>query len=196
MSFIPQYIHLGCGDHKLGYPWQNYDREVDLRERLPWGNETIRFIFAEHVIEHLTFLEGFRFLQEARRVLEPGGCLRFSFPDVTRFTPRHVQDFSFYLQKQGVEVDTLPQLYRALMTEWGHSSCWVRDMAGPVCIAAGFTRIWTPKYGHSLRKELVDVDGHHLTTGDLKMAKLETTIIEAAKGAINAAAAVAAKGDE
>lgn len=29
-----RWLHLGCGDHKLPAPWENYDHKVDLREAL------------------------------------------------------------------------------------------------------------------------------------------------------------------
>ena len=179
---MTQFLHLGCGHHELPKPWQNFDREIDLRERLPWGDGTVRYIFAEHVIEHLPFADGFRFLRECVRVLVPGGVLRFSFPDISRFTPQHVASFSFYLSRQGVQnIDTLAELQRALLTGWGHQSCWTQDMALHVCNAAGFTKTWTPTYLNSVHPKLRGIDGHHLTTGDQRMVSLETGIVEAQK---------------
>jgi hypothetical protein len=177
---VTPFLHLGCGGHQLPYPWQNYDREVDLRNRLPFAPGSARFIFAEHVIEHLSFADGFRFLCECRRVLAHDGVLRFSFPDITRFTPRHVASFSFYLAKQGVPgVDTLADVQRALLTEWGHQSCWTVHMAAAVCSAAGFPKTRTPYYLQSVCPELRDIDGHHLTTGDIAMTRRETGVVEA-----------------
>ncbi len=79
------FLHFGAGPNQLPEPWQNLNAEHDIRKRLKFADESASLILAEHVIEHVPWLQGFGFLQECRRVLEPGGVLRLAFPDVARF---------------------------------------------------------------------------------------------------------------
>lgn len=51
---------------------------MDLRQPLPVPNDSVRFLFAEHVIEHITPEEAWRFFHEARRILKPGGVFRIA----------------------------------------------------------------------------------------------------------------------
>lgn len=61
---------------------------------LPFGDARFTAVISQHVVEHLPQPE--RFLQEARRVLVPGGLLRFTtpnarYPDPAMFAdPTHV----------------------------------------------------------------------------------------------------------
>jgi predicted SAM-dependent methyltransferase len=83
-------LNLGCGDHPLDSSWINTDifcidprvRYLDVRERFPFDDNSIDRIFTEHMIEHLTGVEGQRCIKECFRVLAPGGRIRISFPSL------------------------------------------------------------------------------------------------------------------
>lgn len=65
--------------------WENFDwPEVDITRPLPFPDACARFMFLEHVIEHVTAREAWDFFAECRRVLEPGGILRLAFPDMVQ----------------------------------------------------------------------------------------------------------------
>jgi predicted SAM-dependent methyltransferase len=58
-------------------------RVHDLRKGLPFGDNSVDFIYFGQVIEHLNPLyEVPPFLAECRRVLQPGGLVRISTPDL------------------------------------------------------------------------------------------------------------------
>jgi len=81
-------LHLGCGKNVLdGYV--NVDKYVtgeNIRNmdilKLPWGDEEVDEILAEHVVEHLSFSEEGIFFAEAYRLLKPGGMLSVEVPDI------------------------------------------------------------------------------------------------------------------
>ena len=81
-------LHLGCGlNVKPGYV--NIDAYVDADGvmsgnilDLPYENESVREILAEHLVEHLSFVEEKLFFHESLRLLEPGGKLRLEVPDM------------------------------------------------------------------------------------------------------------------
>lgn len=58
-------IQFGCGRHSLN-GWENTDLPaVDIRKNLEYGDNTVDFIFHEHVIEHLDEVDGYNFLVES-----------------------------------------------------------------------------------------------------------------------------------
>jgi predicted SAM-dependent methyltransferase len=66
-------LHLGCGDNHLE-GWQNHDRDVDLTKPLPYESNSVKAIFTEHVIEHLTTHEAVNFIKECY------SCLLYTSP--------------------------------------------------------------------------------------------------------------------
>jgi predicted SAM-dependent methyltransferase len=88
----PVMLNLGCGtDYKTG--WVNIDNNSDnnigkldlnwdLRNPLPFEDNSVDFIFHEHFIEHLDVEEGQKSIKDCMRVLKPGGILRMATPDL------------------------------------------------------------------------------------------------------------------
>lgn len=101
------YNHIPTGDNKLKinigsyinmfhYGWVNFDiidlsgfaqangykfQQLDARKGIPFKDNTVDLIYSSHFIEHLTFEEGYKFLQECHRVMKPGGIFRLTMPD-------------------------------------------------------------------------------------------------------------------
>ena len=67
--------------------------EVDLRKPLPWEDQSVHFLFAEHVVEHLTPTEAWFFFKECRRVLKAGGTLRVVVPSIVRVVTRLTENY-------------------------------------------------------------------------------------------------------
>lgn len=100
-------LNLGCGGARFPEPWINVDTlreqlvigtperdnldaepnyvEHDLRETLPWHDDSVDGILAQHLIEHLPCHDAVRLLAECRRVLIPGGVVVASVPDAEYF---------------------------------------------------------------------------------------------------------------
>ena len=97
-------MHLGCG-HRVKDGWVNIDLNsaadltLDVRERLPFRNDTFRTIYSEHFLEHFDYPDNImRLLSECYRVLEPGGIHSFGVPDGEKvlryYVTREYADFS------------------------------------------------------------------------------------------------------
>lgn len=80
-------VQLGCGDQpKPG--WINIDLfnpnadfALDLREDLPFRDESIAFVYSEHLFEHFEYpRDAKHLLSECWRVLKPGGVLSIVVP--------------------------------------------------------------------------------------------------------------------
>ncbi len=54
----------------------------DLSYGIPFENESVDFVYSSHFLEHLFKKEAAHILQEAYRVLKPGGIIRICVPDL------------------------------------------------------------------------------------------------------------------
>lgn len=78
-------IQFGCGSNLLD-GWTNHDRDVDITKRLPYGDGVADVVFIEHCLEHVNGSDAFKFMEEAHRILKPGGILRICVPHLDRIT--------------------------------------------------------------------------------------------------------------
>lgn len=86
----PGKLQLGAGP--LDYEgWLNTDIEptenqayLDATKPFPLPDGSFRYVFSEHVIEHLTYEEAFEMLKETHRVLVPGGKVRIATPNLEK----------------------------------------------------------------------------------------------------------------
>jgi len=81
-------LHIGSGLN-IKEEFVNVDKFVEHPEienwdilKLPLENDTIEFILAEHLAEHLNFEEEKQFFFEMHRVLRKNGILRIEVPDI------------------------------------------------------------------------------------------------------------------
>jgi predicted SAM-dependent methyltransferase len=93
-------LNVGCGtDYKEG--WINVDNNSDnnidkldlnwdLRNPLPFEDNSVDYIFHEHFIEHLTAEEGISSTKDFLRVLKKGGVLRIATPDLEKTVDRYL----------------------------------------------------------------------------------------------------------
>ncbi len=81
-------LNIGCGTNPragwVNIDFQKYaDLHLDLRERFPFENESVSFIYSEHFVEHLEYpREAQHVFRESLRVLVPGGVFSVGVPDV------------------------------------------------------------------------------------------------------------------
>jgi len=82
-------LHLGCGSNQMPgainidvVESKATDLVMDLKEKLPYTDNTIDSIHAHHFIEHFIPNEFLVMLKDWHRVLKPGGRIVLSLPDV------------------------------------------------------------------------------------------------------------------
>lgn len=94
----PIKIDAGCADQKrpdyIGIDINDWGQEViwDLRDGIPFPDESVEDVRVCHVLEHFTNKEAQEFIREAQRVLIKGGTLSARQPHVnhpTAFYPDH-----------------------------------------------------------------------------------------------------------
>jgi len=133
-------LHLACGATRLpgwlnidGNLFRRPDMWLDLRNRFPFGANTIAGIVACHFLEHLYEEELGHFLSECHRVLKPGGFIRLSVPDLDKY----IQDYT----KAGCTADAARQLDRQLFLGGGHKRTFNSLLLAQVVHAAGFVEV-------------------------------------------------------
>ena len=159
----PLKLNLGCGENvKPG--WVNVDLfkadadlRLDLREPLPFSGESVAFIYAEHVFEHLAYpcihdsmgwtlesagapSEAMQLLREAHRVLVPGGVFSLGVPDAERILSLYARgEFEGWGPSW---VDT-PMHFLNYIFRQGrqHKYAYDADTLGRLLTAAGFVEV-------------------------------------------------------
>jgi len=84
-----RYLNLGCGS-RYHPGWTNVDRRSsgagvivhDLRQGIPFPDETFDGVYHSHFLEHLSRKEASAFLRECFRVLKGNGIIRVVVPDL------------------------------------------------------------------------------------------------------------------
>lgn len=187
-------LHLGCGPYPID-GWLNTDLQpvkrdvvfVDASRPLPFGDRAFDYVFSEHLIEHLEYLDGIRLLGECYRVLKPGGRLRISTPDLrflldlyatprTEFQQRYLE---WATTTFGLPCAPRPEIFviNNFFHAWGHRFIFDRDVLMSALTLAGFTNLTSYKPGHSNDPELMNLEQHGKSIPS-EFNELESMIIE------------------
>ncbi|GAA3456309.1 class I SAM-dependent methyltransferase [Dactylosporangium matsuzakiense] len=70
--------------------------EMDITGALPVADDTVDWVYAEHLIEHVTLRAGIAWLREVKRILRPGGLLRVTTPDLRVYCESYVNGDGFF----------------------------------------------------------------------------------------------------
>lgn len=167
-------LHLGCGARLIA-GWQNVDLELDasavvdehhrfmaydLRNGLPFGEASVDRIFSEHFLEHLHRHDAWRLLRDCHRVLEPGGVIRASVPDLQTLIFKYLaandgdRGALCFAEKVGWLPSTPCQLVNEGMRLWGHLFVYDAAELALVFKEAGFSRVTAVHHG---RTNVVDM---------------------------------------
>jgi predicted SAM-dependent methyltransferase len=157
-------LHVGCGPIHLD-GWINIDNRryeaadyiIDVRDGLPFRD--LRFIFAEHFIEHLPYWECERFLRDCRSALAADGILRLSTPNLdwvvaTQYNARDIRDCF---------------LLNASFKGWGHQFLFNSATLSALLRRVGFARVEFCAYRESAHTELRGLERHERSPDTLQL---------------------------
>lgn len=189
-------LHLGCGERPLE-GWLNSDYfpkspsvlEMDVTKKFPFNDSIFDYVFCEHLIEHITYLNGNFMLAESFRVLKPGGKIRISTPDL-----------NFLIELYGKEKNSRQTEYvkwcavrfpknvlypedvfviNNFVRDWGHRFIYDEKTLNRSLQIAGFSNIVRHELNESSDPELRHLENDaRMPAGFLK---LETFTLEAEK---------------
>lgn len=127
-------VQFGCGGNILD-GWVNHDMDADVTKLpLPYTDESVDMVLAEHLTEHLDSREAVGFLTDCHRILKTNGVLRICCPAVGPWLER---DFA-----------------RDLLINHGHKMILQEEPMRTLLWASGF-ELWNIK-----RTDRWDMDGH------------------------------------
>jgi len=170
-------LKLNLGSGSRGHDgWVNLDflpmKSVncvwDCRRSLPFDDGSVRFIFSEHVFEHLDYTEEIpAVLSECLRVLQPGGILRIVVPDAGRYLRAYCEPgwdaltqlrdlradhFDRYtICAYGTKMELINEVFRQAYT---HKFAYDHETLERVLLHSGFARTERSRFGVSLDPEL------------------------------------------
>lgn len=101
----------------------------NVADPFPLPDGSGRFIYNEHLLEHLSVEQGVAYLRECRRLLLPGGILRVAMPSLESAI-QHYQAGTWreqaWLQLPENEfIQTRAEMLNIFFRSWGHQ--WVYD---------------------------------------------------------------------
>lgn len=156
-------LHLGCGtQHFTG--WINVDiisnADVvhDLTKPLPFEDNSVEYIFNEHFIEHLTYYQGKKFLEECYRVLIPEGVLRISTPNLDWLVKCYIENRTDEWQNVGWSPLTECQLMNEGLRLWGHQYVYNETELSTLVKSVGFTNVISEGYRISKFEDLKNLE--------------------------------------
>jgi hypothetical protein len=157
-------LHLGSGPSRLE-GWINIDNvaypgvdEVrDLREGL--GHDHVRFIYAEHFIEHLPYDDALSLMRESRRALRDDGVLRLSTPNLDWVWASHYRREFSTTELELAGCFSLNLAFHG----WGHQFLWNFGTLRATLLDAGFESVTRHAYGESDLPELRNLERHEKT---------------------------------
>lgn len=163
-------LNVGCGPN-VASGWINIDLvgspdvfRWDCRRGIPFDDESVDIIFAEHVLEHFDAATGSKFLSDCHRCLRPGGVARMVVPDAGRYLQLYQGDWNAFvpirplIQENGKYRDFwLGRVYRTRMEFINevfrqgthHKYAYDAETLIMKMHDAGFARVTQQSYGFS-----------------------------------------------
>ena len=91
-------------------PWSEHIQKImirDVREKLPFNDCSVDFVYSSHLIEHLRKDEAKEVLEECFRILKSGGLVRLSIPDLELMARNYIKEIEDIRTNKGIR-DYLP----------------------------------------------------------------------------------------
>lgn len=154
-------LHLACGPYIVD-DWINIDIlegekivHHDLRQPLPYKDNSVDAIFHEHFIEHLPKPEAEAFLRDCYRVLKPNAAMRLGWPDLARL----IRAYNFKNKKYHSYVlphlddhrfgDNWDEIFSDCLFSWEHRYAYTANHLTKVLQSSGFRDVTKKKYRQS-----------------------------------------------
>lgn len=170
-----QKLHFGCGSRILP-GWINLDAyacdgislELDLQGDLPLSDGSVRWIFTEHVLEHVDRRRIGRIFSEFHRVLAPGGVARILVPDLEFYCRAYIDGDVKAITTPLPDTRTAAEAVNSVFNDHFHRFIYDFDTMRIELEKAGFSDIVHCKYGESVHPGLaLDTDHESRILGTL-----------------------------
>jgi len=157
-------LHLACGQNILE-GWSNIDLiqdkriiQLNLIKPLPINNDSIRYIFSEHFIEHITRDEALRLIKECYRIMKKNAVIRITTPNLKKLITEYKSGKLYEWENVGWIPDTSCKMMNEGMRAWGHQFVYDEEELKLLFQEAGFENIQLVGLGKSKYKELKQLE--------------------------------------
>jgi predicted SAM-dependent methyltransferase len=116
-------------------------RYGDVRKTLPFKNNTVDYIYHSHLLEHLHYDEGIKFLKECYRILKPGGLMRIVLPDLEGEAKKYIKQI-----EKGKTKQNFTDEFVKLFFSYGHKWMYDRFSLSKILRDIGFSKITICSY--------------------------------------------------
>jgi SAM-dependent methyltransferase len=164
---------------KAAIPWSRDIFCHDIRKPLPFPGGSAEAVYASHVLEHLYREQGQQLIQEAFRVLAPGGIVRIVVPDMHTIVREYLGESPF--AESNASQSAMPpadRLNERFLMRWPsplkrnfllriyeswqdfHSHKWMYDEQSLANLihSAGFVDVTRKNYADSLIANVAEVE--------------------------------------
>jgi predicted SAM-dependent methyltransferase len=190
-------LQIGSGTVNLP-GWLNTDIEpgtgqtyLDATKRFPISDGSMQYIFAEQVIEHLTYDQGLSMLRECYRVLAPGGKIRLATPDLMKYF-QLLQDPNSEQSQRYIEAklkfhfwprtsEPAANIFNMELRSFGHQFLYDQPTLSDSLSRAGFQRISSFAPGESDEPQLRGIDWRHNSDLARESNDYESMVLQAAR---------------
>lgn len=190
-------LHIGCGEHPipgwLNTDYQTWRKDVmllDATRSFPFGDAVFDYIFTEHMIEHIPYVDALRMLTECRRVIKPSGRIRITTPDIAFLIDLYRSDrsalqedyirWSFDARIEWSSDRSSCVVINNFVRDWGHQFIYDEGSLKHALMRAGFVGISRCRLNESEDPLLRDLENEtRMPPGFLR---LESLTLEAVAG--------------
>ena len=194
-SYQIRKLQIGTGPNILK-GWLNTDVHpttpdvlfLDGTRPFPFPTGTFDYIFTEHVIEHVPYLDGLSMLHECYRVMRPGGRVRVATPDLEVLaglcapekTDLQLRYIEWVCERYLPEVDGRDACFAVnnAFRSFGHEFIYNQATLESAMTKAGFIDIKRCPAGESDDENLRALESHYKATGSETMMRFETMVLE------------------
>lgn len=188
-------LNVGAGGALLP-GWLNTDRDpapgavyLDATRRFPLPSAAFHRVLVEHVIEHLSLDAGRHMLRECARVLEPGGWIRVSTPDLARIVALHADGddprargyiaWAAEAFAPGARGNPAALVVNNAFHNWGHAFLYDEETLRTALGDAGFVDTRRLPYAVSEDEHFDGAEGAGIDAHGREMRTFETLALEA-----------------
>lgn len=142
---------------------------LDICQPLPFAGASVDWVYAEHLIEHVSLSAGIAWLAEVRRILAPGGVLRLTTPDLAAYVDGYRAGDTFFSRHRGRMRAAglgppMPArrafMFNQLFYLYGHRWLYDHEELVHALVSAGFpaSRIERRAFRDGARPDVADLD--------------------------------------
>jgi predicted SAM-dependent methyltransferase len=188
-------LHIGASNRHLK-GWLNTDlvpgesvARLDATKPFPLPSDRFECVQAEHMIEHIPYLDGVKMLKECHRILRPNGVVRIVTPNLKRILELYASDLSpahevylEWMRKTFTPETPEPAAVFVINTffrSWGHQFIYDERTLRDALHAAGFRELRLCRLGESVHPELLNIE--NIDRYPVGLLDFESIAIEAVK---------------